>query len=111
VRRFLTKDREFNEKGADDLIAEYQKTMMHVELVDSAHLGARKSVQALETPRLSESARAMHQIAPATKENEIRVLVDGNHLSVSALVDRQGLKKLMKVLEANSTLLGDGNEK
>ena len=51
-----------------------------------------------------------HQIAPATKENEIRVLVDGNHLSVSALVDRQGLMKLIKILEANSALLGDGKE-
>ncbi len=46
-----------------------------------------------------------HRLAPATKENEIKVLVDGNHLSVSAVVDRQGLKKLMKILEANSALL------
>lgn len=111
VRRFLTRDREFNENGADDLIAEYQKTMMHLGLVDSIHAGERESVRALETRRPSNSARAMpHQIAPATKVNEIRVLVDGDRLSVSALVDRQGLKKLMKILEANSASFGDSDE-
>ena len=42
VRRFLIKDREFNEKGADDLIKEYQKTIQHLEFVDSAPAGERE---------------------------------------------------------------------
>jgi hypothetical protein len=84
VRRHLTKDRDpaFNEKGANDLIAEYQRTISYMGMLGSEPV----------------------RITPA-KENEINVQFVGKYLSVSAVVDRAGLRKLMKILEANRAVL------
>lgn len=44
---------------------------------------------------------------PAASGNEIKVMLDGAFLRVSAVVDAKGAKKLMKALEANIALLDD----
>ena len=45
------------------------------------------------------------QNPPSMKENEIKVVLEHNHLRVSAFVDRDGLRKLLKILEANRPFL------
>ena len=43
----------------------------------------------------------------ATAENEIKILLDGDRLRVSAYVDAKGAKKLLRALKANMALLED----
>jgi len=45
------------------------------------------------------------------KENEMKVMIDGQHITVSARVDHQGLQKLIKILQANSALLEETNKR
>ena len=120
VRRYLTKDRDpgFNEKGANDLIAEYQKTISYMGLVGSepgtrqpADLKPEVDRDGVRTNPSSRSPDAGATSATAAmKENEINVRFDGNYLSVSAFVDRAGLRKLMKILEANRAVLEVGKD-
>ncbi len=46
----------------------------------------------------------------ATAENDIKVLLDGNRIRVSAFVDLKGLKRLKKILDANAALLEGDDE-
>src|SRR5438132_6333856 len=109
VRRHLIKERNpgFNEKGANDLIDEYRKTISYMELHSSEPAAPQPPRQNPEVskpeataggpPRSPDDERASPaRTTPAMKENEINVLFVGNYLRVSALVDRTGLKKLMK---------------
>jgi hypothetical protein len=104
TKSFLVDERGFNAKGAGDLIAEYKKTIAHLELLEGAPTAERR-LDAAGQPAASRITPP--NLAPATEDNQIRVLVDGQHLSVTARVDRQGLKKLIKLLQANGALLGD----
>jgi hypothetical protein len=123
VRRYLTKVKNpaFNAKGAKGLIDEYRKTISYLELIGSEPMPANRthrnaggsSTEAgtSQRPRPQEDAQATPiRTTPAMKENEINVLFVGNYLSVSAFVDRAGLGKLMKILEANRAILEGGKE-
>lgn len=46
----------------------------------------------------------------ATGENDIKVLLDGDRLRVSAYVDIKGAKRLLKALRANMALLEDDDD-
>jgi hypothetical protein len=114
VRRYLTNEHDpaFNEKGVVALIAEYQKTVLYMGL---AGAGPRRQ-QVKQGAASVESEGTRSEASPnssgypekesspnpsSLKENEIKVILEHNHLRVSAFVDRDGLRKLMKILEAN----------
>jgi len=71
---------------------------------------ARDSEATTNSAQRAAASTTSYRLAPATKKNEIKVMVDDHHLSIFALVNRRGLKKLMKILEASSTFLDEGND-
>jgi hypothetical protein len=118
VRRYLTHEHDppFNEKGVIALIAEYQKTVLYMGLVGAGP--GRQGMQDLAAAIHPEGTRSEGAPAssghpeeesfpnpPPIKENEIKVVLEHNHLRVSAFVDRDGLRKLLKILEANRPFL------
>ena len=121
VRRYLTKDHDppFNEKGVDALIAEYQKTILYMGLVgpgfgpqqtfkgDPARGGSGGARPEASLRSSGYTEKESLQNTPSMEENEIKVILEHSHLRVSAFVDREGLKKLMKILEANRPFLED----
>lgn len=46
----------------------------------------------------------------ASNENDIKILLDGDHLRVSAYVDLKGAKRLLKALKANMALLEEDDD-
>jgi hypothetical protein len=104
AKRFLVNEQGFNAKGAGDLIAEYEKTMAYWESAGPAGGPGSDMGQ----PTTADSTPP--GLAPDSRNNEMRILVDGQQLSVTATVDRQGLKKLIKLLQANSALLESGDK-
>jgi len=59
-------------------------------------------------PELAADARAASVEAapsPTAPSNDIKVLFDGTRLRINAYVDRKGLKRLQKIIEANAALL------
>lgn len=80
AQRFLIKERSFHEKGAYELVSEYVKTL---RFVDSA---------GIEGP-------PPQKLAASDSDNEIILTVQGKRLSVSALIDRNGVRKLIKILQ------------
>jgi len=44
------------------------------------------------------------------RKNDIKVLLDGDHLQVTAWVDRKGLKRLKRILAAHALLLEQDEE-
>jgi hypothetical protein len=117
VRHYLINDREpgFKEKGANDLIAEYQRTISYMKLVgsdrqpnDAKPEGDRDDLRPNQSSRAPDPGAT--SATAAMKENEINVLFVGNYLSVSAFVDRAGLRKLMRILEANRAVLEEGKD-
>jgi hypothetical protein len=102
AKRFLIDERGFNSKGAGDLIAEYQKTITYLE----SHSAPADIMELSQRPTAhSTSAKNM----PAVQINDIKIAVDGLQLRVTATVDGRGLKKLIKLLQANSALLESGD--
>jgi hypothetical protein len=119
LRRYLTKEQDppFKEKGVVALSAEYQKTVLYMGLVGAgpgrqqakqgpAAAGGSEGTRPEAPPRSSDYPEKESLQDPASmKENEIKVILEHNHLRVSAFVDRDGLKKLLKILEANRPFL------
>lgn len=60
--------------------------------------------------RPPSAAPASAFMAPATVENDIKIMLDGDRLRVSAVVDLKGAKRLMKALTANIVLLEDDDD-
>jgi len=102
AKRFLLTERHFQPKGAEELIREYQNSLAHAGMLDSSAAADRRSNSAAGSPA---AVTAPPDLATAMHENEMRVVIDGQHLTVSARVDHQGIKKLIKILQANSALL------
>lgn len=65
-----------------------------------------------ESQRSSAQANeeARWDFAPRPAQTEIKVLLDGNHLKISAWVDLEGLKRLQRILKANAELLEDAEK-
>ncbi len=110
VSCFLIQERGFNPKGANDLIAEYKKTLGYIRLVSTLMPGDGMQGDPGEKSEKLNPSLIAHEggsaiVPPATRPNEINVSVSGGYLSVAALVDRQGFKKLMNNLAANGVLL------
>lgn len=47
---------------------------------------------------------------PRANENDIKVMLDGNFLRISAVIDSAGAKKLIEALDINMALLENGAE-
>jgi plastocyanin len=72
--------------------------------------GSNTGIPMNETQTVTPSAAASTSagvIPPAGTTNDIKVLLDGNRLRITASVDAQGLKRLKKIIEANAALLED----
>jgi hypothetical protein len=107
AKRFLMTERGFNAKGADDLIREYQTSLAHAGLLDSPVAADRRSDSSTGSPAVGTAPAEMRAVL---KENEMKVMIDGQHITVSARVDHQGLRKLIKILQANGALLQDAKK-
>jgi hypothetical protein len=119
VRRHLTREQDppFKEKGVVALIAEYKKTVLYMGLVGggpggqqaqqgAAAAGGSEGARSKASPRSAGyPERESSQDPPSMNENEIKVVLEHDHLRVSAFVDRDGLRKLLKILEANRPFL------
>jgi hypothetical protein len=119
LRRYLTKEHDppFKEKGVVALTAEYRKTVHYMGLVgagpgrqqqvkpDSAAGGLEGTRPGAPPLSFDYPEKESLQNPASMKENEIKVILEHNHLRVSAFVDRDGLKKLLKILEANRPFL------
>ncbi len=59
---------------------------------------------------MNDLQQANEHGAVPKKANEYKVLFLGDRLQVTASVDKAGLHKLMKILEAQEALLENGDE-
>lgn len=68
-------------------------------------------IDAAVEPRTAPPSRSpfMSEL-PTSGDNEIKIMLDGDLLRVSAVVDLKGAKRLMKALRANMALLEDDDE-
>jgi hypothetical protein len=137
METFLTLELEFTEEAARKVIAGYRDTFSFANLGGSDSLtdieppvtpadpvatneadvvkpvapapsafGLEKEV----TMQTSTTHSSVNAVLPLANENEIKVMLDGAFLRVSAVVDARGAKKLMKALAANIALLEDDDD-
>jgi hypothetical protein len=124
LETFLMRDCAFNESGAKNLIGEYRATFEYAGLdkpdnippetenipePDPMSLETVIQPSSTRTPVAAASA-SLSAFPTASGENDIKVLLDGDRLRVSAYVDLKGLKRLKKILDANAALLEASND-
>lgn len=73
---------------------------------EPAGMTVQESNRAVATLRAADAG--MSATIQATKENDIKITLDGDWLRVSAYVNKTGIEKLKKVLDANAPFLGEG---
>ena len=109
---YLMRDCGFNEAGAKNLVGEYRSTFEYAELEkpDNMPPDVTETVEAEPVDPVTEQQPAgggTGSMPPpatamgmplATGDNDIKVLLDGDRLRVSAYVDLKGLKRLKKFL-------------
>lgn len=66
--------------------------------------------QPVMTEPVSVPPAPIMAMTAATAENDVKIMLDGDRLRVSAFVDLKGAKRLMKALKANIALLEDPDE-
>jgi hypothetical protein len=106
AENMLVENLGFNARGAQHLIAEYKDTFAYVEQLGrplNSLLAADRTVD----PNVEA---AVASLPTAIRDGEITVSVQGQHLTVSARVDREGLRKLIKLLQANELLLDENTK-
>jgi hypothetical protein len=131
----LTLEMEFSQESARKVIAGYRDTYAFAKLDEldtqtddapeiepaaAAQIIVGGNVMPFEQPRLGISSidgnsqqtfnMPNGSAMPLANENEIKVMLDGKLLRVSAIVDLRGARKLMKALAANISLLEDDSE-
>jgi hypothetical protein len=134
METYLTLEMEYSEDAALKVISGYRDTFSYANLSDSDILTDIKPDDAPSNSVSLQEANASNPVVPAASafglksedkmqvspvpnanrlalsaasENEIKVMLDGAFLRVSAVVDARGAKKLMKALAANIALLDD----
>jgi hypothetical protein len=121
LETFLTRDMGYNPQGAKSLIGEYRATLEFAKLDKPDNEPSLQRAndenfpQAPVTPNTPSQAPERTQPAitdglampPTSGENDIKILLDGERLRVSAFVDLKGAKRLVKALKANIALLED----
>ena len=124
VERFLKDD------AAKDFMSEFYATMHYAKVIEYFDTEAEKPSDEMEYIDLDASNTDSHKsevLQPSFNNiscleigtsnfdrqkdlNDIKVLLDGNRLKVSAYVDLKGLKRLKKILESNEILLEDEDD-
>jgi hypothetical protein len=118
LKAYLTLDRGLKDGAVNEFISEFTATMAF------AKMGATGTIQDMETaPAGNQPERQAHvpervetdvrkalsegdmSIGTVLQENEIKVLLDGDRLRITASVDRKGLRRLKRILEAHAALL------
>jgi hypothetical protein len=102
--RFLEQEKAFESRGNAT-----EKGEESVSLEDD-------EVDTMEAPTAVKPVAAHPAASPfvaamtSAVENDIKIMLDGDYLRVSAFVDLKGAKRLMKALRANMALLEDDDE-
>jgi hypothetical protein len=118
-RSQLRIERGFTEAAAQDLLAIYKDNIAFAKLGPSDILPSAPPVvdpAKKENPMVHQPQHQILQpppvITPAENlgENDIKVMLDGDRIRVSAFVDAKGAKRLMKALKANIALLDDEDD-
>lgn len=118
LETYLTRDRGFNEGAAQTLVGEYKDTLAYAELDKPDNMPEIEPVIDVEEPHVM-TPTAQRTVAPVISmgpvlenlaENDIKVMLDGERIRVSAVVDIKGARRLLKALKANMALLEDDDE-
>jgi hypothetical protein len=130
IETFLVRDCGYNEGAARNVISGYRDTIEFAGLnqpgnlppettsddtaqgiTPSANLNS-ETPQRLQIDSVRPQPAASNSITmpTATGENDIKILLDGDRLRVSAYVDLKGAKRLVKALKANMALLEEEEE-
>jgi hypothetical protein len=127
----LTRDCEYSDDAAKNIVGAYRDTFEYAQLELPAIIPAESPMPANNTPSnaiLGDTIRGtgrgiskgpqmertqtgetitLMPMPEAFLENDIKVLLDGDRLRVSAYVDSKGVKRLLKAITANAALLDD----
>jgi hypothetical protein len=138
IETFLVRDREYSDLAAKNVIEGYLDTFEYAKLGER-DVGPETEVEQTQItppilgakiPTQIDGAVSLGPIGPnsgsgiipntsfvmmdslpdTTMENDIKVLLDGDRLRVSAYVDIKGAKRLVKALKANMALLEDDED-
>jgi len=130
METFLTMELEYTPSGARNVISGYRDTFSYAGLGEIDTLTPNEPADQPDASWKPEIADAIgkpakepgmtpHQTAahttqagplPSGAETDIKVMLDGAFLRISAVVDAKGAKKLMRVLTANIALLEDDDD-
>ncbi len=138
IQTFLTLEHNFTEESAQKVIDGYRETFSYADLKNSANLPddepeikpetsgfqmlpKNPSVHRLKETNQQDVLSQMPQTAaiaeshssvplPSAAQTEIKIMLDGDLIRVSAVVNAKSAKKLIKALTANIALLNDDDE-
>lgn len=127
IETFLVRDSGYTEQAAQNVIEVYKETLEYAGIKDSGSMPTD-----LHTPEFNKPAGGasgslpMEPVTPANQtpppkpplggtefqagEDQMKVLLDGDRIRVSADVDLKGAKRLIRALKANMALLEDDDE-
>lgn len=110
----LTFDRGFTTEAAKNFLSVFDETKSFAKLGDSDKMVEQDEDEDFEEGIIEDKMTDLQQASEhgviPKKANQYKVLFLGDRLQVSASVDKAGLRKLMKILEAQEALLEDGDE-
>jgi hypothetical protein len=106
VRAYLIQRRDFQEKGADAVIAEYQKTISFLHSVTSDRFGAVHLPNAVSGHVSPNSDPRSPSSLQETAENFVDLRFEGDRLILSACIGREGIPNLIGILRANQIPVG-----
>lgn len=122
----LTRDLGYNAQAAVALISEYKASLAFAgldkplnmpDLTEAPKATSPASPESGGKPLIAQEIPSPNQLPTgplgtleALGENEIKVMLDGDRLRVSAYVDVRGAKRLLRALKANLALLEDEDE-
>lgn len=135
LQTFLTRDGDFNLGSVANVISVYRDTFDYAGLGEPiilpesgpqdatnseselAQVGSQSGGPGISPVLANRIARVLEAPTPTMMapglpfgENEIKIMLDGDLLRVSAVVDLKGAKKLLKALKANMALLEDDED-
>lgn len=107
VQTYLVQQRRFQEKAAQALVAEYQKTMSLVHALRSGRGSDElRTVPSGDSRFHSDDHNPQPADMPSGRGDFVDLRFEGDQLVLSARVDRQGIPNLIKILRANQALIG-----
>lgn len=120
LETFLTLQCGFSEDSAQNVIGIFKDTLRYAGLDKADNMPSEDEVKEVETMRTASDSITNQQVIPsvilnqsmplATGENDMKVLLDGDRIRISAVVDLKGAKRLVRAIQANMALLSDEEE-